>query len=185
MGQEAIDWGLFGMFMWALFALLPRRRRRERMRRLGMLRPPDYAPPAPPPPVPTPPAPSPPAIPAAPRLPVDVELKVDQIKRKVEFLLQHAGKFPTGSEDLFVLQRTASDYLPATVDAYLELRSETTAETTAPDGRTAVEVLKDQLGLLDSKLDEIAEDLQRENFDRLLANGRFLEERFGHRASQD
>jgi hypothetical protein len=49
-----------------------------------------------------------------------------------------------------------------------------------PDGRTALKVLRDQLELLDSKLDEIAEDLQRENADRLLANERFLEEHFGH-----
>jgi hypothetical protein len=43
-------------------------------------------------------------------------------------------------------------------------------------------VLRDQLDLLDSKLDEIADDLQRENVDRLLANERFLDEHFGHKA---
>jgi hypothetical protein len=50
----------------------------------------------------------------------------------------------------------------------------------APDGRTALQVLKDQLGLLDSKMDEIAGDVQRQDIDRLLANGRFLEDHFGH-----
>jgi hypothetical protein len=45
-------------------------------------------------------------------------------------------------------------------------------------------VLRDQLELLDGKLDEIADDLQRENFDRLLTNERFLEEHFGRRAGE-
>jgi hypothetical protein len=47
------------------------------------------------------------------------------------------------------------------------------------NGTTPLQELKEQLALLDSKLDEIAEDLQRHNQDRLLANRRFLEERFG------
>ncbi len=47
------------------------------------------------------------------------------------------------------------------------------------DGRTALQVLRDQLDLLDSKLDEVAEDLQQRNVDRLLAHQRFLEQHFG------
>jgi hypothetical protein len=46
-------------------------------------------------------------------------------------------------------------------------------------GRTALEELKSQLDLLDSKLDEIATDLQRRDVDALLANRKFLEQRFG------
>ena len=36
-------------------------------------------------------------------------------------LLPHASRFPLGSRDLFVLQRTATAYLPTSVDAYLAL----------------------------------------------------------------
>jgi hypothetical protein len=122
-------------------------------------------------------APPPPPRPA-PRLPLDVQVKVEQIRRKVEVLTAHADRFPLGSRDLYILRRTASDYLPATLDAYLALPPETADRPVAPDGRTALQVLKDQLGLLDSKMDEIAEDVQRQDIDRLLANGRFLEDHF-------
>ena len=46
---------------------------------------------------------------------------------------------------------------------------------------TAHQELKAQLELLDSKLDDIAQDLERQDTDRLLANRRFLEQRFGMR----
>ena len=49
------------------------------------------------------------------------------------------------------------------------------------DGKTARQELKAQLDLLDTKLDDIAQDLQRQDADRLLANRRFLESRFGAR----
>jgi hypothetical protein len=51
-------------------------------------------------------------------------------------------------------------------------------------GKTAHEELKAQLDLLDSKLDDIAQDLERQDTDRLLANRRFLEQRFGMRETQ-
>jgi hypothetical protein len=50
-----------------------------------------------------------------------------------------------------------------------------------PNGKTPLQELKEQLAILDTKLDEIAEDLQRQNFDRLLINRQFLEARFGGR----
>ena len=44
------------------------------------------------------------------------------------------------------------------------------------------DVLMDQLTLLQSKMSEVADDVHRNDTDRLLANGRFLEERFGRSA---
>jgi hypothetical protein len=132
-----------------------------------------------PPPAPAPavPAPAAPADPAD-RLPLGVRVKVEQIRRKAEMLLEHQEHFPIGSRQLFVLRRIQAEYLPSTINVHQALSGDDRPVT--PDGRTALKVLRDQLELLDSKLDEIAEDLQRENADRLLANERFLEEHFGH-----
>jgi hypothetical protein len=47
------------------------------------------------------------------------------------------------------------------------------------DGKTPKEVLLDQLTLLENKMSEVADDVHRNDSDRLLANGRFLQERFG------
>jgi hypothetical protein len=47
------------------------------------------------------------------------------------------------------------------------------------DGRTASQVLLDQLTILDSKVEEVADAVNKNDTDALLANGRFLEDRFG------
>jgi hypothetical protein len=114
------------------------------------------------------------------QLPPAAQRQVDEIVRKVDDLLRMADRFPAGSRNLYVLQRTKTDYLPATVDAYLALTPDYAARAVTPDGRTPTQLLQDQLQILDTKVDEISEDLQRDNVERLLANGRFLEEHFGH-----
>jgi hypothetical protein len=113
-------------------------------------------------------------------LPIDVQVKVEQIRRKVDVLLSYADRFPPFSQDLYLVRQTASDYLPRTIDTYLSM-SKQTAEKPLTSGKTAHEELKAQLDLLDSKLDDIAQDLERQDTDRLLANRQFLEQRFGLR----
>ena len=98
--------------------------------------------------------------------------------RKVEVLLGYADRFPPFSQDLYLVRQTASEYLPRTINAFLAMPLETVDQPLAMTGRTARDELKAQLDLLDSKLDEIAQDLQRQDADRLLANRRFLESRF-------
>jgi hypothetical protein len=114
-------------------------------------------------------------------LPIDVQVKVEQIRRKVDVLLGYADRFPPFSQDLFLVRQTATDYLPRTIEAFLAMPRQSTDKPLVADGKTAREELKGQLDLLDSKLDEIAQDLQRQDADRLLANRRFLEARFGLR----
>ena len=63
----------------------------------------------------------------------------------------------------------------------MALPKDTADKPLSADGKTAHHELKAQLDLLDSKLDDIAQDLQRQDADRLLANRRFLESRFGLR----
>jgi hypothetical protein len=113
-------------------------------------------------------------------LPIDVKVKVEQIKRKVDVLLSYADRFPPFSQDLYLVRQTASDYLPRTINAYLAMPKET-AQRPMQSGQTPYQELKAQLDLLDAKLDDIAQDLQRQDTDRLLANRKFLEDRFGLR----
>jgi hypothetical protein len=115
-------------------------------------------------------------------LPIDIQVKVEQIRRKVDVLLGYADRFPPFSQDLYLVRQTAGDYLPRTINAYLALPRQTADQPLSANGRTAHEELKGQLDLLDAKLDDIAQDLQRQDADRLLANRRFLESRFGVRS---
>lgn len=117
-------------------------------------------------------------------LPIDLQVKVEQIRRKVDVLLGYADRFPPFSQDLYLVQQTASEYLPRTVNAFLSLPADAVDKPLHAENRTARQELQAQLDLLDSKLDEIAQDLQRQDADRLLANRRFLEARFGTRQEQ-
>jgi ABC-type nickel/cobalt efflux system permease component RcnA len=116
-----------------------------------------------------------------PELPIDVRVKVEQIRRKVDVLLGYADRFPPFSQDLHLVRQTASDYLPRTLNAFLALKPEDIDKPLSGTGKTARQELRSQLDLLDQKLDDIAQDLQRQDADRLLANRRFLEARFGAR----
>lgn len=113
------------------------------------------------------------------RLPAPYQVKVDTIRRKVQWMLgRYADRFPPGSQEHHLIEATATDYLPSTLKAYFALPPGYANWPVRPDGKTGLHVLWEQLDLLDRKLDELAHAAQRNDVDRLLANGRFLEERF-------
>src|SRR5215469_2386685 len=128
------------------------------------------------------PAPLAPAADPVLRLPLAVRAKAEQIRLKADLFSREFEQAPMGSRNLYILRRIQAEYLPATLQSYLALGGDDRARS--PDGRTGQQVLRDQLQLLDGKLDEIADDLQRENIDRLLTNERFLEEHFGRGAGE-
>ena len=113
------------------------------------------------------------------RLPADAQRKVGEIRQEILALLPYAGEFPPGSRDLYVIERMAVDYLPGTIRAYLALPPDYAERRMVGDGRTPLQVMTEQLDLLDAKMDEITEAVRQRDSDRLLANGLFLEERFG------
>lgn len=107
------------------------------------------------------------------RVPPEVMARVLKIRQTILRILVRWDNFGPGSAELFVVTRTATDYLPTSLSAYLKLPKAT------QHGKTAREILVDQLTLLERKMNEIAEDVVRHDLDRLLAHGRFLQERFG------
>ena len=116
------------------------------------------------------------------RVPADVLAKVQSIQQIILGILPRSGSLPPGSPELFVVQRTASEYLPTALQSYLNLPRAYATLHPVQDGKTPKQVLMDQLTLLESKMSEVADDVHRNDTDRLLANGRFLEERFGRSA---
>ena len=110
------------------------------------------------------------------RLPADARLRVERIRRKAQGLLQHANRFPGASRDLYLVQRTLDDYLPSTLAAYMAVSPSAVQVPVTSDGESAAQLLDHQLGLLEGKLDEVATNALRTDVERLLANGRFLEE---------
>jgi|SRR5579884_3258346 len=179
-----MPWLIVALVVWAVFAISGGSRRRRWDRHYYPSPPPSRAPA----PSQTWSRPQPrlqPPDPARTELPIDVQVKVEQIRRKVEVLLGYASRFPPFSKDLYLVRQTASEYLPRTIEAYLALPPGQGDRLLIATGKTALQELREQLDLLDSKLDEIAEDLQRQDLSRLLANRRFLEERFGRPRDQE
>ncbi len=110
-------------------------------------------------------------------LPIDVSVIAEQVRRKAEVLLGYADRFPPYSQDLHIVRQTAAEYLPRTIKAYLALPG-VDDPVVGTRGKTALQELREQLDLMDAKLDEITRRLQQGDVDRLLANRRFLEDRF-------
>jgi hypothetical protein len=113
------------------------------------------------------------------KVPPEVMAKVLKIRQIVFGILPRSGNLPPGSLELFIVERTATDYLPTSLQAYLNLPRAYATLHPVQGGKTPKEVLLDQLTLLENKMNEVADDVHRNDADRLLANGRFLEERFG------
>jgi hypothetical protein len=113
------------------------------------------------------------------KVPSDVMAKVLSIQQTVLGILPHIDNLGSGSPDLFVIHQTAVDYLPTALESYLSLPKAYATLHPVQDGKTPKQVLLDQLTLLDSKLSDVADAVYKKDSDRLLANARFLQERFG------
>jgi hypothetical protein len=113
------------------------------------------------------------------KVPPAIQAKLQNIADTIYGILPHYAEFPPGSPDLFVVGRTATDYVPSALQAYLSLPRAYATLHKMPNGKTADEVLSDQLTLIAAKMDEVADAVHKKDSDALLANGRFLEEKFG------
>src|SRR6202035_4753775 len=93
------------------------------------------------------------------KVPDEVIAKVSNIQDSILTLLPRVESLPAGSEDLFIVQRTALEYLPATLEAYLNLPKAYATLRPVENGKTASQVLLDQLTLLEGKMNEISDDI--------------------------
>jgi len=113
------------------------------------------------------------------KVPPEIIGKVSNIQDTILALLPRVERLPAGSEDLFIVQRTALEYLPTALEAYLNLPKAYATLKPVDNGKTASQVLLDQLTLLEGKMGEISDNIAKNDSDKLLANGRFLAEKFG------
>jgi hypothetical protein len=113
------------------------------------------------------------------KVPPEIMAKVLSIRDTILGILPNYADFPPGSPDLFVVQSTAVDYLPTALQSYLNLPRAYAMLHPVADGKTPRQILLDQLTLLDAKITDVADAVHQKDSQRLLANGRFLAERFG------
>ena len=97
----------------------------------------------------------------------------------IKEILPRADALGAGSPGQYVLYMCATDYLPTAIQAYLDLPRHYADTHVVADGKTSLDLLADQLDLLEKEINEIAANVNRADTDKLVANGRFLEEKFG------
>ena len=110
--------------------------------------------------------------------PTDIATKAEAIVTQLEELLPRIADRPASSDEVYVISRMASNYLPDTLDGYLRL-PRTYADThVLAGGQTAHQMVAAQLDLLSQKVTEVTNAILKGDSDALAAQGRFLAERF-------
>jgi hypothetical protein len=108
----------------------------------------------------------------------DILAKVESIKDSILEILPNIVDVSSSDYNIYTIRQTALDYLPETLENYLNLPPAFRNLHPVKDGKTAKQLLVEQLDLLDQQMKEIAQDFYRNDTQRLTAHGRFLEEKF-------
>jgi hypothetical protein len=119
---------------------------------------------------------------AVPPVPSEIRFKIKRIAMIITELLPRVGALGAGSPDTYVLVRCATDYLPEALQGYLDLPRDYADDCVVADGKTPLALLSEQLDLLTTQISRIADRVNGVYSDKLIANGRFLSQKFGPRA---
>lgn len=82
------------------------------------------------------------------------------------------------TENRVMLKQTITRYLPDIVESYLKLPPVYARSAKVADNKTPNQILVEQLTLLETHVTEIREGVLSKEVDSLLANGRFLQDKF-------
>lgn len=112
------------------------------------------------------------------RVPADILQKVEQIKHSIITILPYIVDVNSADYNIHVIRQTVLDYLPETLQHYIALPPAFANLHPVRSGKTARQLLLEQLDLLDKQMQEVAVDLAKNDTQKLLAHGRFLESKF-------
>lgn len=113
------------------------------------------------------------------RLNDDVAAAVGEILALLRSVLDRAEVLATSPDHLFVVSRTIRDYLPTSLESYLNLPRTYALQSRVAGRRTAHDELMSQLGLLTTQLTSVAQAVYDGDVQALVNQGRFLQEKFG------
>jgi hypothetical protein len=106
---------------------------------------------------------------------------LESIRSSIDEVAPRLAAAGSGDDLLYTVRETVARYLPETLANYVRLPPLFRVTHQLEDGRTARELLTEQLSVLDSKMKETVTHVARADADALLANGQFLKARFGTR----
>jgi len=113
-----------------------------------------------------------------PQLSVDMNQHLASVRGSVTEVLPRLVGARAFDSDLFTVRETVLRYLPETLANFVALPPVFRTTHVLKDGKTAVQLLAEQLALLDTKMQEIVANVAGADAQALLANGRFLEAKF-------
>ena len=102
----------------------------------------------------------------------------------VETLPANGAGIDPADPNVNLIRQTALNYLPQALDAYLAIPRMYAERRTVQGSKTPHDILMDQLNLMDSKMKEMANAIAQNDTERLLANARFVQERFASSSLQ-
>ena len=115
------------------------------------------------------------------QLPYKMVGLLDSIRRSIQEVLPRLDDAHVFDDNLFTVRETIARYLPETLANYIALPPIFRVTRVLKDGKTARDLLMDQLVVQDNQMKEVVGNLARGDADALLANGEFLEAKFRER----
>lgn len=112
------------------------------------------------------------------RSPPEILAKVQSIKESIFSILPVLATANPGDRNVYTIRQTALDYLPKALENYLNLPPAFANVHPIRDGKTARQLLNEQLDVLDREMKEIVKLVAENDTQKLLAHGRFLEQKF-------
>lgn len=115
---------------------------------------------------------------ATPHLTVDMQNRLKSIRDSVAEVLPRLVAQATGGDELFTVRETVLRYLPETLANYVALPAAFRVSHQLQSGRTARELLTEQLDLLAGQMREVVANVAASDAQALVANGQFLQAKF-------
>lgn len=115
------------------------------------------------------------------QLPPVMASRLDSIRHSIQEVLPRLTDTRTFDDNLYTVRETIARYLPETLANYIALPPMFRVNHVLKDGKTARDLLMDQLTVLDDQMKEVVANVARGDADALLANGQFLEAKFRER----
>ncbi len=112
------------------------------------------------------------------RVPKEIYTQVISITNSILEILPRIVDLNSSDYNIYTIRQMALEYLPETLENYLKLPVAYTNLHPVKDGKTAKQLLIEQLDILDKEMKDIVQDFYSNDTDRLMAHGRFLEEKF-------
>ncbi|MES2887920.1 MAG: hypothetical protein V4739_07880 [Pseudomonadota bacterium] len=113
-----------------------------------------------------------------PHLSTEMNAHLASVRTSVSEVLPRLVGTTGHDANLFTVRETVLRYLPETLSNYVRLPPAFRTTHVLKEGRTARQLLADQLALLDAKMHEVVVNVAAADAQALLANGQFLEMKF-------